>query len=316
LAADYEKQTEQDKATYDVVKAQTLKDAEEKHKAAVELKGRLSRLVPFFTEFRSDLHERRRDEFESRRRDAERELDRQITARKREVRERRLREKREREEKERQIREAEEAAAREREEKQRLEEAKREELARLREQRARESEEAREKAALQLRREEEALARRKEEKERARAQAERPEPFAAASGAGRPPLKLPGAGKWREREAVKAGEGAAAPSRAAPPMERTDSRERVGAAPRLNLAGSGNKPSWRDRQREREAGGRDDSSSRAGPRVPSGAGGYRMDRTDSGRGANGRNESPAAPAGEPIRPSGAPGKWVPPHKRT
>ncbi|PKS10261.1 hypothetical protein jhhlp_002011 [Lomentospora prolificans] len=329
LQDDYNKQIEEDKATYDLVKAQTLKDAEEKHKASVELKGRLTRLVPFFNDFRTDLHERRRDEFEARRRDAERELDRQIAARKKEFRERKLREKREREERERQLREAEEAAAREREEKQKQEEARREELARHREQMARQSEEAREKAALQQRREEEALARRKEEKEKAaRApleRSERPDPFGGASSAGRPPLKLPGAGKWREREAAKAegpsGSAAAPPARTGTPMERSDSREPSGTAPRLNLAGTGNKPSWRDRQRAQETSGgaRDDSSSRAGPgapRVPSGAGGYRMDRTDSGRGANGRNESPAAPPAEPIKPSGAPGRWVPPHKRT
>ncbi|CAI4217932.1 unnamed protein product [Parascedosporium putredinis] len=304
LQDDYDKQIEEDETTYELVKTQTLKDAEEKHKASVELKGRLTRLVPFFNEFRSDLHERRRDEFESRRRDAERELDRQIAARKKEFKERKLREKREREEREREIREAEETAAREREEKQRQDEAKREELARHREQMARQSEEAREKAALQLRREEE-----------------------ASHGAGRRRRGLPRrllsdlSGPTRSAvhpllAALLSTSPVLGSGGSVKPPRRSDSRDPAVSAPRLNLAGNSSKPSWRDRQEKDGSGGgaRDDSSNRAGrggARVASGAGAYRMDRTDSGRGANGRNESPAAPPAEQAKPAGGAGRWVP-----
>lgn len=307
LPADYEKQVEDDKAAYELIKTQTLKEAEEKHKESVELKNRLTRLMPFFQEFRADLHERRRDEFERRRRDAEKELDRQIAARKKEHRERKIREKREREEEERLAREAEEAAEREREEKARRDEQKREELALRKEQMERDRQDALEKAALQQRREEEALARRKAERESA-ARPERSDPFSGGGGA-RPRLNLPGGGGWREREAAKAAQGggdATPPGRSSTPMERADSREApreapreaTREAPRLNLAGG--KPSWRDRQAAKEA-----------------AGGSSMSRSDSGKGEESRAERPRPeqPPAEPLKPSGGQGRWVPPHLR-
>lgn len=293
LPEDYEKQIEHDKEAYEVIKAQTLKDAQEKHKEAVELKHRLTRLMPYFQEFRSELHERRRDEFEKRRRDAEKELERQIAGRKKEYRERKIREKREREEEERLAREAEEAAEREREEKARREEQKREEMALRKEQMERDRQDALEKAALQQRREEEALARRKEERERERAArpvgGDRPDPFSAG---GRPRINVPGGGGWREREAARAATGGdGAPPPRAEPLERSDSREARGP-PRLNLAGRGDKPTWREREAQREASG----------------GGASMSRTES------REEKPEAPV-EPLKPSGAGGRWVPPHLR-
>ncbi|RSL54174.1 Eukaryotic translation initiation factor 3 subunit A [Fusarium duplospermum] len=317
LHEDHAKQIEQDRAIYEKVKAQTLKDAEQKHKESVELKHRLSRLVPQYESFRDSLHERRRDEFEKRRRDAERELEKQISIRKKEVRDRRLREKREREEKERELREAEEKAAREKEEQRRREEARKEELAKLKEQREKERQEMLEKAALQQRREEEALARRKAEKERGPPtfsrgpeRAERAEP---SSEGRRPPVF--GAGKWREREANKGGD--APPPARGPPMERAESNDRpsAGGPPRLQLSGSGNRPSWRDREAAKQGG---NGGADAGPSAPpprfAPRGGAPMDRGDSGRGEEDRKQSPAPPA-EPLPATRAPGKWVPPHMR-
>ncbi|RSL41052.1 Eukaryotic translation initiation factor 3 subunit A [Fusarium sp. AF-6] len=316
LHEDHAKQIEQDRAIYEKVKAQTLKDAEQKHKESVELKHRLSRLVPQYESFRDSLHERRRDEFEKRRRDAERELEKQISIRKKEVRDRRLREKREREEKERELREAEEKAAREKEEQRRREDARKEELAKLKEQREKERQEMLEKAALQQRREEEALARRKAEKERGPPtfsrgpeRAERAEP---SSEGRRPPVF--GAGKWRDREANKGGD--APPPAREPPMERAESNDRpsAGGPPRLQLAGSGNRPSWRDREAAKQGG---NGGADAGPSAPAPRftprGGAPMDRGDSGRGED-RKPSPAPPA-EPLPATRAPGKWVPPHMR-
>lgn len=321
LGEDHAKQIEEDRAIYEKVKAQTLKDAEQKHKESVELKHRLSRLVPQYESFRDSLHERRRDEFEKRRRDAERELEKQISIRKKEVRDRRLREKREREEKERELREAEEKAAREKEEQRRREEARKEELAKLKEQREKERQEMLEKAALQQRREEEALARRKAEKERGpptfsrgpeRAErAERAEPSER-----RPPVF--GAGKWREREANKGGD--APPPARGPPMERAESNDRpsAGGPPRLQLAGSGNRPSWRDREAAKGGSSEADAGSSAPPPRFAPRGGAPMDRRDSGRGEGrgeeDRKQSPAPPA-EPLPATRAPGKWVPPHMR-
>ncbi|KAI0023263.1 eukaryotic translation initiation factor 3 subunit A [Xylariomycetidae sp. FL0641] len=317
LPEDYAKQRERDLAAYEAMKEQTLRESKEKHKESVELKHRLSRLMPMYESYRKSLHDRRRDEFEKRQRDAERELERQITLRKKEYRDRKLREKREREEKERALREAEERAAREKEEQEKRAEQKRAEMARLKEQREKERQETLEKAALQARREEEAMARRNAERERERVPPRR-EPVAmdrtdsSDRPAGPPRLALSG-GKpsWREREAARAAGGAGAdangaappppardgpPPRTGPPMERTESGERpsAGGPPRLNLHGQGGKPSWREREAARTQAG--------GP-----AGGAREPPS--------RDNASPQPAGESVRPSRAAGKWVPPHLR-
>jgi translation initiation factor 3 subunit A len=332
LPEDYAKQRERDLAAYELIKAQTLKEAEQKHKEDVELKHRLTRLMPFYESFRADLHERRRDMFEKRRRDAERELEKQVNLRRKEYRERKLREKREREEKERALREAEERAAREKEEERKRQEARKEELARIREEREKERERAKEAQARQQQREEEAMARRRAEKAAAAAAVpirERPEPIAAAAGAGGPPRLALASNKpsWREREAAKAAAGGQAPSdtapppaRAAPPpMERTESGDRAAAGPpRLPLV-SGKAGGWREREAAKAAagGGAPPPERAAGPppRVASGRG-VPMDRVGSGRGgerdANNNNNGPAS---EPLKPSGAPGKYVPKFRR-
>ncbi|KAK4106790.1 hypothetical protein N658DRAFT_461703 [Parathielavia hyrcaniae] len=327
LPEDYAKQRERDLAAYELIKAQTLKEAEVKHKSDVELKHRLTRLMPFYESFRSELHERRRDMFEKRRRDAERELEKQVTQRRKEYRERKLREKREREEKERVLREAEERAEKEKEEERKRQEARKEELARIREEREKEREKAKEAQARQQQREEEAMARRRAEKAAAAAVPirERPEPVAAAAAAaaGGPPRVVLAGNKpsWREREAAKAAGGQAPtdnappPARAAPPMERADSGDRPAAAPpRLPLVSKAGS-SWREREAAKAAaGGAAPPPERAGPpapRVASGRG-VPMDRVGSGRDGE-RDDS--GPAPEPLKASGAPGKYVPKWRR-
>ena len=314
LSEDYAKQVEEDRKIYDTVKAQKLEEAEQKHKESVELKHRLSRLVPQYEEFRDSLHERRRDEFEKRRRDAERELEKQIAQRKKEVRDRRLREKREREEKERELREAEERAAREKEEQRVRDEARKEELAKLKEQREKERQEMLEKAALQQRREEEALARRKAEKTQPPGGFSRGPERSEPAAEGRRPMF--GAGKWREREAAREGGDAPPPARA-PPAERSDSNDRpsAGGPPRLALAGG--KPSWREREAAKQAAGgsgADTGSSAPPPRFAPRGGAPPMDRSGSGRAEDDRKQSPAPPA-ESQPASRTAGKWVPPHMR-
>ena len=117
LPKDYEAQRELDSASYEKKKEETLKEAERKHQEDVALKNRLSRLVPIYERFRKDLQERRHDEFEKRRRQADRELENAIQKRKRDVREAKAREQREREEAERRQREEDERITREAEEK-------------------------------------------------------------------------------------------------------------------------------------------------------------------------------------------------------
>ncbi|KAI1640951.1 eukaryotic translation initiation factor 3 subunit A [Biscogniauxia mediterranea] len=308
LPEDYAKQRERDLAAYEAMKAQTLREAKEKHKESVELKHRLSRLMPFYESYRRSLHDRRRDEFEKRQRDAERELEKQITARKKEYRDRKLRERREREEKERALREAEERAQREKEEQEKRAEQKKAEMARHKEQREKERQEALEKAALQARREEEAMARKRAEKEKERVPAPR-EPFSMerSDSNSRPALSLKGTKpSWREREAAKAagaGAGAAVaavadsngpPPRTASPMERADSNGRTPGPPILNLKGK--QPSWREREaakaQAQAAGGAKDTAPAPAP-AP----------------------APAQSSGETLKPSGAAGKWVPRHLR-
>ncbi|PMD58281.1 putative eukaryotic translation initiation factor 3 subunit A [Hyaloscypha bicolor E] len=325
LPEDYAQQRERDLEAYEKTKAQTLKEAEAKHKENVELKHRLSRLVDRYESYRENIVERRHDEFEKRRRDAERELEKAKAARRKEFRDRKAREKREREERERMLREEEERAAKEAEEKAEREAKKKAEFAELKAIREKERQEALEMAALQERRAEEAARRRADAKAAPRGP---PAMERQDSGSGvRPPLPLAGAKLgWREKEKLRA-EGKEVPSartespmaRASPmgravPMERTDSNERPAPSgpPRLALAGG--KPSWRDREAAKSGGEPAPSSSR----VPSSSGGAPLSRGRSGRGENGREDagSPAAPASsESLRPSAAPGKFVPPHLR-
>ncbi|ETS85778.1 Eukaryotic translation initiation factor 3 subunit A [Pestalotiopsis fici W106-1] len=315
LPQDYEKQREHDLAAYEKSKAETLAESKAQHKANVELKHRLERLVPHYETFTKSLKERRRDEFEARQRDAQKEFERQVAARKKEYRERKLREKREREEQERALREAEERAEREKAERERLAELKRAELAKIKEQREKERQEGLEKAAMQARREEEAMARRAAEKAAAVSGPRREAPPPQTdSSEGRPRLNLPGAGKWREREAVRGAGGdepaAASAPRPAPPAERTDSNERsAGGPPRLNLVGKSGGSSWRDREAAKGTAG-----GGAAPPVRSASGRGPPER-GADRGAERGAERGDAPPAETLKASGAPGKWVPRHLR-
>jgi translation initiation factor 3 subunit A len=333
LSEDYAAQRERDLAAYNMVTAETLAESKSQHKANVELKHRLERLLPEYETFSKALKERRRDAFEARQRDAQKEFERQVAARKKEYRERKLREKREREEQEQALREAEERAAKEKEEKERLAELNRAELAKKKEQREKERQEALEAAALQTRRAEEAMARRQAEKAAAASVPRREPPVMERSDSNsrRPALNLPGAGKWREREPSRGASGsvppeaAAPPARAAPPMERTDSSDRpaAGGPPRLQLAGAKAGSSWRDREAAR-TGPRNVSRDDAPPsRVASGPGPRfsdrpdrpeRLERPDRPLDRPERTGTPPAPA-EPLKASGAAGKYVPRHLR-
>ncbi len=117
LPQDYEEQKQRDVEAYEKWKAETLKEAKQKHKEDVALKHRLSRLVPAYEKFRDEVHERRHEEFEKRRKNAEKELQNKMDQRRRELRERKARERKEREEQERLEREEQERLEKEAEEK-------------------------------------------------------------------------------------------------------------------------------------------------------------------------------------------------------
>jgi translation initiation factor 3 subunit A len=129
VPADYEAQKKHDLELYEAQKAETLKEAKQKHAEAVALKHRLGRLVPQFSSFRKELSEKRHEEFEKRRKAAEREFEAKKKQRVKEVQERRRREKQEREEEESRRKEEEERAAREEEERVAREEERRRALA-------------------------------------------------------------------------------------------------------------------------------------------------------------------------------------------
>ena len=326
LADDYKQQRERDLAAYERKKETDLENAEIRHKESVGLKHRLTRLFPHYEEFRRSLHERRREEFDKRRRDAERGLEKAIAARKREFRENKLREKREREEKERQLREAEERSAREEEERRQREEARRADMARLKEERERQRQETAELAARQQQREEEAMARRKAEKERAAAEARQTR---ALESAPRPIAT----GDWRERDGSRSTLRASnqPPSRTGTPMERTDSGSGAGEGRRLlDLPGA---RGWREREAAKKAAGIASTEGSNPPAPPrSGPGSASMERTDLGdrsggppplRLAGGKQPAwreraaakKAAGATETITPSGRPGKFILPQLR-
>ncbi|EGE05272.1 hypothetical protein TEQG_04428 [Trichophyton equinum CBS 127.97] len=217
LPEDYERQKKHDLEVYEKQKAETLAAAEIKHKEDVALKHRLSRLVPHFNKFKHSVTEKRHEEFERRRKAAERDFEAKKKQRVKEVQERIKRERLEREAEERRKREEAERAEREEQERAARDEERRRKLA---EEKAAREEQRRlldEKAAIQKQREEEA------------------EKRLAAKRAGMTDPRL-----------------ARTPSTAAAEAPRTDSTERT--APRLNLTSrTGSGASWREREAAKKA---------------------------------------------------------------
>uniref|UniRef100_A0A093UT19 Eukaryotic translation initiation factor 3 subunit A n=1 Tax=Talaromyces marneffei PM1 TaxID=1077442 RepID=A0A093UT19_TALMA len=280
IPEDYEKQKQHDMEVYELQKEETLKEAQLKHKADVALKHRLSRLVPVFTEFRDGLNEKRHEEFEKRRKAAERELEAKKKQRIKEVVERRRREKAEREEEERRRQEEEERVRREEEERVAREEEQRRVMAERKAQREEERKKLDEIAAKQKQREEEAEARR------------------AARKAGVP--------------------AAPEPTRAEPAAERAERGERT--APRLNLAprtgASGG--SWRERLAAKEAAG--ETAAPAAPATPAAPAPAKEEPAAALPRKTGGYVPPAmrqggAPAPRSAAPPAAGEKYVPRHMR-
>ena len=117
LGEDYERQRQHDLEVYERTREESLKEAQIKHKEGLALKHRLSRLVGIYDRFKGDLNERRHEEFERRRKAAEREFENKKRQRIKEVREKKQRERMEQEEAERLEREEEARVAKEAEEK-------------------------------------------------------------------------------------------------------------------------------------------------------------------------------------------------------
>ncbi|RKF59182.1 Eukaryotic translation initiation factor 3 subunit A [Erysiphe neolycopersici] len=278
LPMDYEAQMRKDLAVYEKIKAQTLREAEIKHKESLELKHRLSRLIPRYESHRQSIVERRHDEFEKRRRDAERELEKAIALRRREFRDRKARERREKLERERKLREEEERAAKEAEEKAAKEEKRKAEFAELKAIRERERQEVLEIAALQQRRAEEAEQRRAQAKAAGVSLTKEPEPSQTP--------------RWqprREQNDSFPQRTSSSTLRGSYSAVRPDDSDRSGPPP-LALVGS----------RTGTGGWRDRVASRTLQREPS----------------PNRERLPQSPSVEKaLKPSGAAGKFIPPHLR-
>ncbi|GFN15542.1 eukaryotic translation initiation factor 3 subunit A [Aspergillus tubingensis] len=230
IPEDYEKQKQRDMEIYEATKAEALKEAEDKHKEAVALKHRLSRLVPQFNSFRKEVSEKRHEEFEKRRKAAERDFEAKKKQRIKEVQERRRRERAEREEEERRRKEEEERIRREEEERTAKEEERRRVLAEEKAKREEERKRLDELAIKQKQREEEAEARRAARRTGGVEREAAPAPERAAPTERiAPRLNLAprtgGGPSWRERQAAKEATGgapAAAPERAAPEPAREE----------------------------------------------------------------------------------------------
>ena len=215
IPEDYDKQRQSDLEIYEKTKEETLKDSQTKHKEGLLLKRRLERLVDHYDQFKAEVAERRHDEFEKRRKAAERDFENKKRQRVKEHRERKMQERAAREAEEQKVREEQERTEREAAEKAAKDEERRRQLAERKAQAESERAKLDEIAKKQAEREAEAEARRA-----ARKVAPQPVPIRPA---------------------------------AAPMEERVASNERI--APRLSLASrTGEGGGWRERQAAREAG--------------------------------------------------------------
>ncbi|CAI7678294.1 hypothetical protein N7533_002201 [Penicillium manginii] len=294
IPTDYENQKKQDLALYEEQTQETLKEAKQKHAEAVALKHRLGRLVPQFSSFRKDLSEKRHEEFEKRRKVAEREFEAKKKQRVKEVQERRRREKQEREEEEQRRAEEEERAQREEEERTAREEERRRVLIEEKAKRDEERSKMDEMATRQAQREQEA------EERRAARRGGAPEPE-RSSGAPRLNLARPGGGAgggWRDRLANREPAGDA-PAPAADPAREEAPRRGGYLPPHLRNAGggSGSAPPPRDSGASSDRWARREPAPREPTREPA-------------REPTPRAPAPSAPAEEKPS-SGAGGKWVP-----
>ncbi|KAJ5920126.1 hypothetical protein N7516_010984 [Penicillium verrucosum] len=204
IAADYDAQKKLDTELYEKHVAEELRESKEKHAEAVSLKHRLGRLVPQFSNFRREVSEKRHEEFEKRRKAAERDFEAKKKQRVKEVQERRRREKQEREEEEARRQEEQERAEREEQERAAREEERRRVMAEEKAKRDEERSKMDEIAIKQQQREAEAEARRAARKGGVEEPVARTAPrlnVAPRTGA---PLT------WREREALKEAGGAPA----------------------------------------------------------------------------------------------------------
>ncbi|KAL9110022.1 MAG: hypothetical protein Q9227_005361 [Pyrenula ochraceoflavens] len=281
LPDDYEKQIAHDKQLHEQTMNETLKESQRRHKEGLALKHRLGRLVSQYDQFKSDITSRRHEEFEKRRRQAEREFETKKRDRIRQVREQKRKERMEREAEERRRQEEEERIAREAEEKAAREEESRRKLAQRKADAEAERAKLDETAKRQAQREAEAEARRLAKKTQPAA----PPTMERTDSTDRAPLT--------ERNA---------------PTERT--------APRLQLAGrAGGGGGWREREKQRETGAEAPPrpSSQEPEPQPLKRSGYVPPHLRNGGRQPSRDGAP--PSSTPPSTENTKGRYVPPGRR-
>lgn len=305
LPADYEKQSQADRAAYEKAKALTLSEARQKHTDDVALKHRLSRLVTQYDQFKNRISTERKSDFERRRKKAEADLEKEMKARKQQYIAAKVKEREERLQREREEREEEERQEREAEERARAEEERRERM-----------------AAEKAKRDEErkyvlpmmsvlgdianthSFRRLDEQAAKQRAKDAEVEAKLAA--------KKAGGGLSLDRRI---------PSRsAAPPAEAEAERPSASGPPKIALAGRTGQPTWREKEAARQAataaGGGSPAPEEAAAALPARTGGYvpPARRAEGGadkwaprpRESSGRGDRDESPATAPST-----GRWQP-----
>jgi len=121
LPKDLGRQRAEDLAAYEEKKRITLENSKRQHEEAVALKRRLSRLVPVYETFRDDIKQQRHQEFEARRKAAQKQLEVEMEKRRQDVRAAKERKRKEEEAAERRRVEEAERARKEEEERLRIE---------------------------------------------------------------------------------------------------------------------------------------------------------------------------------------------------
>ncbi|KAA8643518.1 hypothetical protein EYZ11_004278 [Aspergillus tanneri] len=307
IPEDYEEQKKRDLEHHEAQQAETLQEAVRKHKEAVALKHRLSRLVPHFNSFRKEVSEKRHEEFEKRRKAAERDFEAKKKQRVKEVQDRRRREKAEREEAERHRKEEEERAKREEEERIAKEEERRRVLAEEKVKREEERKKLDEIAAKQKQREEEAEARLAARK----AGTAVPEPSSTApTERVAPRLNLAprtggGGPSWRERLAAKESAPSDTPKETAKEAAKEPAKEESAPAPAPRRTGGYVPPHLR-------AGS---SATPAAPTpAPSNGASDRWSRPSRESGSShppSQTQTPVSGSNKPEESKGGAQKWVP-----
>ena len=286
IPEDYEKQRQSDLEIYEKTKEETLKETQNKHKEGLLLKRRLERLVDDYDQFKAEVAERRHDEFEKRRKAAERDFENKKRQRIKEHQERKMQERMAREAEEQRLREEQERTEREAAEKAAKEEERRRQLAERKAQAEAERAKLDEIAKKQAEREAEAEARRAARKVAPPVSRPAPAPMEERIGsneriAPRLPLasRTGDGGGWRERQAAKeAGRGispAPAAAEAAPAVQETLSKRGGYVPPALRANGAA--PSTAARPppaRDTPSPAARDSSSPAQETLPVRKGGY------------------------------------------